>query len=461
MKKLKLFPKTFLYTLLMLLLINLSLHGMIYFFYPRVCLHRAEKNLEKQIDELQERLLTGEEARQGELFYDFAREKQVNLTVETPGGAKTYQGLGFQISLLQNADTVFQVSNLDGAQAIIVKSRALRQTDGSELQVEVMASARPLKEATDMIRFLLPVTFVITIGFSVIFAYFYSKKITDPIVNMLKVTTDMKDRKPRAAFCVQTGDELETLAAHVNEVYQCLLSTIRQLDEEKERMLEVEKAKTVFLRSASHELKTPLAGLRILLENMQYGVGKYKDRDTYLPQAVEKVDELTEMVKNILDTSRQQETLPANVVAVKKEVDTVLNNYAMQIAEKALEVRAEFSPELTICMPETDFRQIWSNLVSNAVRYTPAGGSIRMGVEDVDAKRRLWIENTCMPLDEESLKYIFEPFYRPDATRNMQGGSGLGLYVVAELLKKAGSAFGFVPVAGGMRFWMEAPGTGR
>ena len=144
MKKLKLFPKTFLYTLLMLLLINLSLHGMIYFFYPRVCLHRAEKNLEKQIDELQERLLTGEEARQGELFYDFAREKQVNLTVETPGGAKTYQGLGFQISLLQNADTVFQVSNLDGAQAIIVKSRALRQTAGSELQVEVMASARPL-----------------------------------------------------------------------------------------------------------------------------------------------------------------------------------------------------------------------------------------------------------------------------------------------------------------------------
>ena len=111
-------------------------------------------------------------------------------------------------------------------------------------------------------------------------------------------------------------------------------------------MLEVEKAKTVFLRSASHELKTPLAGLRILLENMQYGVGKYKDRDTYLPQAVEKVDELTEMVKNILDTSRQQETLPANVVAVKKEVDTVLSNYAMQIAEKALEVRAEFPPEV-------------------------------------------------------------------------------------------------------------------
>ena len=139
----------------------------------------------------------------------------------------------------------------------------------------------------------------------------------------------------------------------------------------------------------------------------------------------------------------------------------MLSNYAMQIAEKALEVRAEFPPELTICMPETDFRQIWSNLVSNAVRYTPAGGSIRMGVEDVDAKRHLWIENTCTPLDEESLKYIFEPFYRPDATRNMQGGSGLGLYVVAELLKKAGSAFGFVPVAGGMRFWMEAPGTGR
>ena len=64
-------------------------------------------------------------------------------------------------------------------------------------------------------------------------------------------------------------------------------------------MLAVEKSKTVFLRSASHELKTPLSGLRILLENMQYNIGKYKDRDKYLAEAVAKVDELSGMVRDI------------------------------------------------------------------------------------------------------------------------------------------------------------------
>lgn len=72
-------------------------------------------------------------------------------------------------------------------------------------------------------------------------------------------------------------------------------------------MLAVEKSKTVFLRSASHELKTPLSGLRILLENMQYNIGKYKDRDKYLAEAVAKVDELSGMVRDILDTSKVQD----------------------------------------------------------------------------------------------------------------------------------------------------------
>ncbi len=66
----------------------------------------------------------------------------------------------------------------------------------------------------------------------------------------------------------------------------------------------MEKSKTVFLRSASHELKTPLSGLRILLENMQFNIGKYKDRDKYLAEAVAKVDELSGMVRDILDTSK-------------------------------------------------------------------------------------------------------------------------------------------------------------
>ena len=65
---------------------------------------------------------------------------------------------------------------------------------------------------------------------------------------------------------------------------------------------------------------------------------------------------------------------------------------------------------------------------------------------------KIWIENSCTPLTEEQLAYIYEPFYRVDDTRAASGGNGLGLYVVRELLKKEGFRHVFEPVEDGMRF---------
>ena len=435
----------------MLIIINLSMHAMIYFFYPKVYLGRMEKNLESRIDTLQKSINKSSGIESEQILAEFAKENQVNVTVKNENGIKTYQGMSFQISVNIESDAVFALNGFDDAQSIIIKKRTLNQSDGNQLEIQVMASAKPLKEATDMIVFLLPFTFGVTILFSVIFAYFYSRKITNPIVKMLKVTADMKERKPEAVFEVYTGDELQTLAGYMNEVYDCLLDTIHKLDEEKERMIELEKSKTVFLRSASHELKTPLAGLRILLENMQYGIGKYKDRDTYLGKAVEKVDELTEMVKQILEISKNQEKFQNKCFQVKDEIKHILEQYQMQTADKNLNVKLQIPEEKKVYMKEDSFGQVWSNLISNAVRYTPTGGQITIGADE----NRLWIENTCKPLSEEELKYIFEPFYRVKETRNKQGGSGLGLYVITEILKKENLKYRFEPFKDGMRFWIE------
>lgn len=457
MKKMKLFPKTFIYTFCMLLVINLSLHLMIYFFYPKVYLDRMEQNMETQINELQEQLQRSTEAECGRKLLNFAKENQLNITVETAEGEKTYQGMGFQISFPSEEDMIFSVGNMKNTPSVIVKNRILETEDRTEIKTQFMSSARPLKEATDMIEFLLPVTFAVTVLFSVIFAWFYSKKITNPMVKMLKVTTDMKNRKPDAAFQIQTGDEMGRLAEQINEVYGCLLQTIQQLDEEKERMLDMEKSKTVFLRSASHELKTPLAGLRILLENMQYRIGKYKDRDRYLPEAIDMVDQLNDMVKQILDTSKMQEKMNGEEkeeIPVKKMTEEILRQFQIQIAEKQLEITVEPDKNTTVLMGRENFRQVWSNLISNAVRYTEKEGMIKIG----ETGKQIWIENTCKPLQKEQLQYISEPFYRTDATRNQRGGSGLGLYVVTQILKKEGMDWKFEPVEEGMRFTMGEKG---
>lgn len=450
MKKMKLFPKTFLYTFFMLLFITTSMHLMIYFFYPKVYLSRMQDQLEKKMDTLQQEIKRNTAAEAGQIFSDFAKQNNVNVTVERAGSEVTYMGMDFQISLYTDADMVFDVSNLENAESIIVKNKTMEADDGIEIQVEVMASAMPVKEAVDMITFLLPFTFGAAILFSIVFSYLYSRRITRPIFHMLNVTNDMKNLKPEATFHVQDEDEVGLLAEQINQVYEQLLATIRSLDEEKEHMLAVEKSKTVFLRSASHELKTPLSGLRILLENMQYNIGKYKDRDKYLAEAVAKVDELSGMVRDILDTSKVQDLQEEEKQKLYAggEIGAVLQEYAMQIADKKLEVTDSIPEDCMLFMSRNTFQKVWSNLIGNAVQYTEQGGQITIAA-DTD---KIWIENSCTPLTEEQLAYIYEPFYRVDDTRAASGGNGLGLYVVRELLKKEGFRYVFESVEDGMRF---------
>ena len=130
------------------------------------------------------------------------------------------------------------------------------------------------------------------------------------------------------------------------------------------------------------------------------------------------------------------------------EIGAVLQEYTMQIADKKLEVSDSIPEECMLFMSRNAFQKVWSNLIGNAVQYTEQGGQITIAA-DTD---KIWIENSCTPLTEEQLAYIYEPFYRVDDTRAASGGNGLGLYVVRELLKKEGFRYVFEPVEDGMRF---------
>ena len=87
-------------------------------------------------------------------------------------------------------------------------------------------------------------------------------------------------------------------------MYSKLLQTIENLEYEKEQVAESEKLKIDFLRSASHELKTPVTALNAILDNMVMGIGKYKDYNTYLPLCKERSEQIAKMITEILDTSK-------------------------------------------------------------------------------------------------------------------------------------------------------------
>ena len=183
----------------------------------------------------------------------------------------------------------------------------------------------------------------------------------------------------------------------------------------RQETLRMKQVNFEFLRGASHELKTPLTSLKIVLENMQFKVGKYKDRDFYLEKCGEMVDELDAGIRELLLMSKMDSFEKSEWIKISEVVEEVLKRNQIIIAEKNLHIRMEVG-EQKIWLNRTALSMVLANLIGNAVKYAEEGGKISVQMRD----GVLEIENS----------------YK--ASVNEQSGSGLGLYIVKNLLKRYG-----------------------
>ena len=219
---------------------------------------------------------------------------------------------------------------------------------------------------------------------------------------------------------------------------------------ENKRITQLEKEKITFLRAASHELKTPLTTLRIMLENMQLNIGEYKNRDQYLAELVAQVDRLAAMVNDVLRSGSvaEQALRQEKRLRIDKLVAEAVDDYVLLAKTRGMTFEVNAEPT-TIRTNRDMMRHVISNLVSNAVRHGDAGSVIKITCD----QQQLAIENACKPLTKQQLQHVFDPFYRsPGVTKQHTDSSGIGLYTVKMLLDAKGLDYEFVPQGRGMRF---------
>ena len=299
----------------------------------------------------------------------------------------------------------------------------------------------------------LPVSLTCSAIVSLICSLFFSRAMTVPIKQISK-TTEQMERLDKTAKCpVDSTDEIGVLAGNVNSLYASLLSTIENLEEEKKKVSEAEQSKIDLLRAASHELKTPVTALHAILENMLLGIGKYKDRDTYLLQCKEIAQQLSSMIQEVLETSRLDftETVRAETFDLSNTLPTLCEPYSLIAKTNQIDFSVDVREDCPLCLPKRNLEKILSNLLSNAVSYTKPGHKISV----ILYSDRVLIENECTPIPKETISHLFEPFYRPDFARDRRdGGNGLGLYIVDTLSKAMGLSYTFEPMTcpNGMRF---------
>jgi len=457
MKKLKIFPKTFIYTLGLMLIIVLLSHLLIYSLMPCAYNYQQEKALEADAARLAEQIIAAPSGERINYVTSFAAKWSANTSV-------VYDGFSYHVDLLK--EEIDTVPSPDGKSNVTVISSTTE--DGLKISlaenplggadffrveqgfadgagsITAVVSRQHIEDAVSAVLMILPFTAVLCAIISVLFALAYSRIFTKPIQQISAVTEQMRKLEHDAHCPNDRQDEMGMLADNVNSLYQTLLSTIQTLEQEIEKVEAADIQKTNFLRCASHELKTPVTAVSAMLENMILNVGKYKDRDTYLAKCKALTDRLAQMIKEILDASRAEfagEQEQSDFL-IADALETVMEPYQIIAKSKGITVNIALDEPSAVHLPRGMIEKAISNILANAVSYTKSGGRI-----DVSCKgQQLIIENECTPISTEHLVHIFEPFYRPDYGRDRAaGGNGLGLYLVSTILKSLNISYTFTP----------------
>jgi signal transduction histidine kinase len=205
----------------------------------------------------------------------------------------------------------------------------------------------------------------------------------------------------------------------------------------------LEAVRRDFVANVSHELKTPLTVIGGFAETLTMDDLPAEQRARFVATIRANTERMRRIVDDLLDLSRIESggwrPVPSTVDA-QAAAEEVMTAARRQADEKHVVLTAAIAPDApAIWADPTAVRQVLANLVDNAVRYTPAGGTVMISTRRVDGGVWLSVRDTGIGIAAEHLPRIFERFYRADPGRSREaGGTGLGLAIVRHLVESHG-----------------------
>ena len=208
-------------------------------------------------------------------------------------------------------------------------------------------------------------------------------------------------------------------------------------------MEDLEQAKSDFVFTVAHELKAPVAAiqsiLRVLLEG--YAGEIFQKQKELIGRAERRLIALQSLIRDLLALGALKGALPET-----KKTDVILNGVVKRVVDTLRAEVEEKNIALTLEVPDTlltikgndeDLERLVSNLMENAVKYTPPRGKVRMHLDMDPHTLRLLVADTGIGISPESMPHIFEEFYRAKNAKEMgQEGTGLGLSLVKHIVDR-------------------------
>ncbi|EFI42507.1 HAMP domain-containing sensor histidine kinase [Peptoniphilus sp. oral taxon 386] len=415
MKNLKIFPKMFIQIFSVLGIIIILVHSLVFFIFPKTYLETRKEEIYNKANEISANM-NGKEIKYIEQTLEFySKGSEIKAFIKDKNSNN-------EIQIEDNVNVNLESDN----NSLIIEEREIELNTGKKIYLQFISTADMQQDAKDLSFKFLPYSLLISLLFSVVVSLMYAKSIKNNIQEIKSVTDKMMKLDKNVYLKVDSKNEVGQLKEQINDLYFTLLSSIDDLEFKNKEILKLEKLKYDFLKGASHELKTPLASLKIILENMKYNIGKYKDRDVYINECIDIVDGLTQNISQILSVSSLEHLKnDEELLSINDILAGVLKKYEVLTNQKNLKINNSISNE-KIYIGKTALKIILSNLISNAIKYTDDYGTINIGVD----KEWFYIENSCenkKSVDADKLSEV-------KFDLNKENSNGLGLYIVSNLL---------------------------
>lgn len=280
----------------------------------------------------------------------------------------------------------------------------------------------------NVLRILL-LSVLLSLAISFAFAFFVTQRISRPVRKIKKAAEEFAKGNFDTRISEYREDEMGELAIAFNNMAQ-------SLDE-------LEQNRRSFVANVSHELRSPLTTIGGFVEGLMDGTVPDEKRKQYLSIVLDEVKRMTRLVNDLLYMERSnKEELQMSVFDVNELIRLVLIGMEGRITEKQIDVSVEFCSEVqNVCADRDGILRVVTNLVDNAVKFTPQNGKIHIGLKEDASLVNVEIQNTGEPIPPSALPHIFDRFYKADQSRGInKNGTGLGLYIVKTILARHGQS---------------------
>jgi signal transduction histidine kinase len=286
---------------------------------------------------------------------------------------------------------------------------------------------------------------IVAIVVAVIVAVVLGRRLARPIAAVSRAVDVVANGDYAARVRAEGPEELASLASSFNAMAMAL--------EDQERM------RREFIANAAHELRTPLTNLQGYLEALRDGI-LTADRATYesLLDEADRLVRLSRGLETLAESDTRVEPRAVTRIDLAEHIRSALALAVPAFDRASLTLEADVPEHLDALADPDRLKQVLDNLLSNAIRYTPAGGHVTVTAAAARDTVRVTIANTGDGIPAGDLPHVFERFYRVEKSRDRaRGGAGIGLAIVHEIVGAMGGRVGVDSKDGLTTFWFTLP----